>query len=65
AFDRDVMMAKFRKDFNWEGQINISLDPVKAGDILERSESAKEEGCTMCGDLCAIKMGKDGLNRCS
>jgi len=24
----------------------------------EKSKSAKEEGCTMCGEFCAIKLGK-------
>jgi len=26
--------------------------------MLEKSRSAEEEGCTMCGELCAIKLGK-------
>jgi phosphomethylpyrimidine synthase len=26
--------------------------------LLEKSKSAKDEGCTMCGELCAIKLGK-------
>lgn len=58
AMDLDIRMAKFRKDFNWQGQIDVSIDPEKTGAWLERSESAKEEGCTMCGEFCAIKLGK-------
>lgn len=58
AMDQDIRMAKFRKDFNWQGQIDVSIDPEKTGAWLERSESAKEEGCTMCGEFCAIKLGK-------
>ncbi|MDD5169653.1 MAG: phosphomethylpyrimidine synthase ThiC [Syntrophales bacterium] len=58
AMDRDRRMAAYRKEFNWEGQIETSIDPVKSRAFLERSETAKEEGCTMCGDLCAIKLGK-------
>ena len=60
AIERDNQMARYRKEFNWEGQISCSLDPEKARRLLETSECAKEEGCTMCGDFCAIKLGKEG-----
>ncbi len=58
AFEKDVKMAKYRKEFNWQGQIDVSIDPVKTKAFLETSASAHEEGCTMCGELCAIKLGK-------
>jgi len=58
AFEKDIAMAKYRKEFNWQGQIDVSIDPVKAKALLETSSSAHEEGCTMCGELCAIKLGK-------
>lgn len=58
AWERDIAMAHYRKSFDWEGQINIALDPERAREMLETSDSAQREGCTMCGDLCAIKMGK-------
>jgi phosphomethylpyrimidine synthase len=58
AFDRDAAMAKCRKEFDWQGQVNLSIDPAKTEKFLEKSDSAKEEGCTMCGELCAIKLGK-------
>ena len=58
AREKDLRMAQYRKNFDWDGQVDISLDPEKAGAFLERSESAKEEGCTMCGEFCAIKLGK-------
>jgi phosphomethylpyrimidine synthase len=57
AFDKDIMMAKYRKALDWEGQINVSIDPEKTEKFLEKSQSAKEEGCTMCGEFCAIKLG--------
>lgn len=58
ARERDVMMARYRKELNWRGQISTAIDPSKAERLLEKSAQAKEEGCTMCGELCAIKMGK-------
>lgn len=51
-------MARARKTFDWEGQVTASLDPEKSRRFLEKSESAGEEGCTMCGEFCAIKLGK-------
>ena len=58
AIEKDLLMAKYINEFNWEEQVNISIDPDKAGALLETSESASEEGCTMCGEFCAIKLGK-------
>ncbi|MBN1827908.1 MAG: phosphomethylpyrimidine synthase ThiC [Deltaproteobacteria bacterium] len=56
--ERDDAMAAFRKKFDWEGQIRTAIDPEKAGRLLEKSGSAGEEGCTMCGEFCAIRLGK-------
>jgi len=58
AIEKDLLMAKYRDEFNWEGQVNISIDPEKVRTCLETSESASKEGCTMCGEFCAIKLGK-------
>ena len=58
AFEKDRKMAQYRKEFNWQGQIDMSIDPIKTRAFLETSVSAHEEGCTMCGELCAIKLGK-------
>lgn len=55
---KDDQMAIYRRDFNWDGQVEMSIDPVKARALLEKSEVGKEEGCTMCGDLCAIKLNR-------
>jgi phosphomethylpyrimidine synthase len=58
AVEQDVMMARYRKAIDWQGQISTSIDQQKASRLLEKSTTAKEEGCTMCGELCAIKLGK-------
>lgn len=58
AIERDHAMARFRKKFDWDGQINAALDPERAMNLLERSDSAADEGCTMCGEFCAIRLGK-------
>ncbi|MBN1382844.1 MAG: phosphomethylpyrimidine synthase ThiC [Deltaproteobacteria bacterium] len=58
AEEKDALMAKYRKEFNWQGQVDLSIDPETTKKYLEKSESAQEEGCTMCGEFCAIKLGK-------
>jgi phosphomethylpyrimidine synthase len=58
AIERDHRMARCRKELDWEGQIEASIDPVRSRVWLEKSKSAEEEGCTMCGDLCAVRLGK-------
>jgi phosphomethylpyrimidine synthase len=51
-------MSQCRKNFDWQGQVDLSIDPQKASAILEKSKSAQDEGCTMCGEFCAIRLGK-------
>jgi phosphomethylpyrimidine synthase len=59
AWEKDMQMARYRKEINWQGQIDSAIDPVKAEKLLEKSATANEEGCTMCGELCAIRLGKE------
>jgi len=58
AVDRDHRMARCRNDFDWDGQVAMAIDPAKADRFLERSDSARNEGCTMCGEFCAIRLGR-------
>jgi phosphomethylpyrimidine synthase len=58
ARERDRKMSQCRKNFDWQGQVDLSIDPEKASALLEKSKSAQDEGCTMCGEFCAIRLGK-------
>lgn len=58
AREKDKKMSQYRKNFDWQGQVDLSVDPEKTVELLEKSKSANEEGCTMCGELCAIKLGR-------
>lgn len=58
ALERNRKMSQCRKNFDWQGQVDLSIDPARTADLLEKSKSANNEGCTMCGELCAIKLGK-------
>jgi phosphomethylpyrimidine synthase len=61
ALDWDYSMSKARSDLDWERQIKLALDPAKVRRIRD-SRSPKglmDEGCSMCGDFCAIKILKE------
>jgi phosphomethylpyrimidine synthase len=59
AQDQDLEMAKARKTFDWQKQIELSIDPEKARRYREEGKSAEDKVCTMCGQFCAIKRVKD------
>jgi phosphomethylpyrimidine synthase len=62
AFQRDLEMSKARKNFDWERQIDLSIDPEKARRYHEEGKSREKDVCTMCGEFCAMKRVKDFLN---
>jgi phosphomethylpyrimidine synthase len=54
GWDDDISRA--RKAFDWERMFDLCLDPAKARSYRERAGSGGSETCTMCGNLCAMKM---------
>ena len=57
AAEWDLEMSKARWDLDWEKQMELALDPVKARKMRGSRPPQKEEDvCTMCGEYCAIKM---------
>ena len=57
---RDHQMSEARNSLDWERQMTLALDCEKARHI--RSTRATEsDTCTMCSDLCAIKLVKEAL----
>ena len=59
ARKQDDAMARARMALDWEEQIRLSLDPEKAKKIHQTNGENKDETCTMCGEYCAIKVGKE------
>ncbi len=57
AYDREVKMGEARRDLDWERQFAYSLFPERAREIHERD--GNQETCSMCGDLCAVKMVRE------
>lgn len=61
GWERDNNMATARKSLNWEAMFRESIDPDKARQYRSRGITAEEEGCSMCGDVCAIRIVADYL----
>lgn len=57
AYDREIRMGKARRDLDWEEQFASSLFPGRAREIHDRD--GNRETCSMCGDLCAVKMVRE------
>jgi len=54
-------VSRARAGFDWERQLDHSLDPAKAHSIWLRNPREEQEGCTMCGEFCALKLLKSYL----
>jgi len=57
--NREIRMAEARRALDWEKQFEAALVPEEARRIHERD--GEIETCSMCGDLCAVKMVRDIL----
>ena len=60
----DKQMDKARKNLDWIKQIEVAIDPEKAKRIRERDGPIeRNEPCTMCGNLCALKILEDSIQK--
>jgi phosphomethylpyrimidine synthase len=57
--NREIRMAEARRVLDWEKQFELALIPDEARRIRERDSGL--ETCSMCGDLCAVKMMREIL----
>ena len=58
---RQQKMAEARKNLDWQAQYDISLFGKHAKEIHDRDGVC--ETCSMCGDLCAIKIVEKALQK--
>lgn len=58
----DYEMSLARRNFDWLTQFKLAIDPEKAVKIHLRRKSGTK-ACSMCGDLCAIKIMNEVLGR--
>ncbi|MEI7827783.1 MAG: phosphomethylpyrimidine synthase ThiC, partial [Euryarchaeota archaeon] len=61
AHQLDKEMAQSRAILDWERQFQLAVDPELARDKFN-CRSRMTDACSMCGDLCAIKIAKAALN---
>ena len=59
----DYKMDIARKNLNWEGMIQHSIDPELSREIHYRNGEIENDVCSMCGEFCAIKILKDALDK--
>ncbi len=64
ASNWDYKMDIARKNLDWEGMIQHSIDPELAREVHYRNGNKIDDNvCSMCGEFCAIKLLKDTLEK--
>lgn len=55
AKDWDYQMGEARRELDWEKQFELAMDGDKARRYRAESKPEKEDTCTMCGKMCAVR----------
>ncbi len=63
GWDTDEKMARARRDLDWNAMFELVLDPEKAKRYRNMRKPSNEEFCSMCGDLCAIKLPRKYMDK--
>ncbi len=63
AIDLDNEMARRRKALDWNGQIELSLNPDKVRSYRAEVPPTESQVCSMCGEFCAIKTVEEALRK--
>ncbi len=58
ALEKDNAMAKARVERDWSKMYELAIDPVKAKEYHNSSLPKTKDVCTMCGDLCSMKISE-------
>lgn len=53
---RDLAISIARAKRDWNKQIELAINPQKAKDYRESRKPMGEDVCTMCGELCSMKV---------
>ncbi|HJX05468.1 MAG TPA: phosphomethylpyrimidine synthase ThiC [Candidatus Nanoarchaeia archaeon] len=64
ALERNRKMSEARREFNWDLMQSLSIDPEKfkklrREECVKNPELEKMQGCSMCGEYCAVKVYKE------
>ena len=55
AKDWDYNMSEARRELDWDKQFDLAIDSEKARRYRAESTPEKEDTCTMCGKMCAVR----------
>jgi len=55
AREKDNRMSEARRNLDWETMFSLAIDPEKARRYRSESVPAREDTCTMCGSMCAVR----------
>lgn len=55
AKDWDNQMSEARRELDWEKQFELAMDGEKARRYRQESKPEREDTCTMCGKMCAVR----------
>lgn len=55
ALQWDHDMAVARRNLDWDKQFELAIDPEKAKRYRATSTPEREDTCTMCGKMCAVR----------
>ena len=55
AKDWDHQMGEARRELDWDKQFDLAIDGDKARRYRAESKPEKEDTCTMCGKMCAVR----------
>jgi phosphomethylpyrimidine synthase len=58
-WDKNISQARRLRD--WNKQIALSIDPIKARRFRSESKPKESKTCTMCGNYCSIKLLEDSF----
>jgi phosphomethylpyrimidine synthase len=58
----DDEMAYARKNLDWKRQFELAINPEEAQRI-KNSRPSESDACSICGDLCAIKLVREFLKK--
>ncbi len=58
----DRKMAVARRDLDWPAQFDLAINPSLAREIRHR-RGVEVDTCTMCNELCAIRLAKEAMER--
>lgn len=55
AKEWDYKMSEARRELDWERQFDLAMDSEKARTYRAESKPEREDTCTMCGKMCAVR----------